>query len=321
MRYSLLALLALAFAPAALADSEIVIAIRYLQAVGVSHSHLYLYREDGTLLRRLTNDNSGQERNPLFSPDGREIVFTRAVAAGDEVWSVEPLGRNLHRVAAAPDWYSAAKDSPYFTDSDDTPGVEPGLPEGEVRHHLAPDKSSELVLRPSPYEDDQVDGKGLGKNYLLRDLRRHQDFVFAKMPGFFGVQDLLHGNLDGSQYYLFAGPLRVTFFWLHLNSTDGDTVFALDLDRHRLVRLSPNWASPVPLPGESAFLTVKEERYVPIPKSEKTANCSVIERWDATLHRVRYARPGTAAIQYGFSMYRPKGKPAVICNIVVPRKE
>jgi hypothetical protein len=28
-------------------DSEIVIAIRYLQAQGTSHSHLYLYREDG----------------------------------------------------------------------------------------------------------------------------------------------------------------------------------------------------------------------------------------------------------------------------------
>ena len=32
-------------------DSEIVIAIRYLQADGISHSHLYLYREDGKLLR------------------------------------------------------------------------------------------------------------------------------------------------------------------------------------------------------------------------------------------------------------------------------
>jgi hypothetical protein len=43
------------------ADSEIVIAIRYLQAEGTSHSHLYLYREDGKLLRQLTKDNSGQD--------------------------------------------------------------------------------------------------------------------------------------------------------------------------------------------------------------------------------------------------------------------
>ncbi len=35
-------------------SSEIVIAIRYLQAEGTSHPHLYLYREDGKLLRQLT---------------------------------------------------------------------------------------------------------------------------------------------------------------------------------------------------------------------------------------------------------------------------
>jgi len=31
--------------------SEIVIAIRYLHADGINHSHLYLHREDGKLLR------------------------------------------------------------------------------------------------------------------------------------------------------------------------------------------------------------------------------------------------------------------------------
>ena len=53
-------------APAA---SEIVIAIRYLQAEGTSHSHLYLFWEDGKLLRQLTNANSGQDSAPIFAPD------------------------------------------------------------------------------------------------------------------------------------------------------------------------------------------------------------------------------------------------------------
>ena len=38
------------------------------------------------------------------------------------------------------------------------------------------------------------------------------------------------------------GLLRLAFFGLHLNSTDGDTCFALDLNGPKLVRLSPNWA-------------------------------------------------------------------------------
>src|ERR1700682_5755806 len=59
------------------ATSEIVIAIRYLQAEGTSHSHVYLYREDGKFLRQLTTDDSGQDVDPVFAPEGEVIVFTR----------------------------------------------------------------------------------------------------------------------------------------------------------------------------------------------------------------------------------------------------
>jgi Tol biopolymer transport system component len=70
-------LLLLSTPPISRGDSEIVVAIRYLQAKGTSHSHLYLYREDGKLFRQLTNDNSGQDSDPIFAPNGETIVFTR----------------------------------------------------------------------------------------------------------------------------------------------------------------------------------------------------------------------------------------------------
>ena len=96
MRRWLLALVALAaFASAgalpAASPREIVVAIRYLQAEGTSHSHLYLYREDGKFLRQLTNDNSGQDFDPIFAPDGATIVFSRekATDAAPEFWSVD----------------------------------------------------------------------------------------------------------------------------------------------------------------------------------------------------------------------------------------
>ena len=62
----------------------------------------------------------------------------------------------------------------------------------------------------------------------------------------------------------------------------------------------------------TAFLTFTENRYVPIPASEKTANCSYIGRWDEKLNHIRYAREKSAAICYGMSMYRPGLMPAVI---------
>src|SRR6266705_6308739 len=94
-----------AIAGGAYADSELVIAIRYLQAQGTSHSHLYLYREDGKLLRQLTNDNSGQDVAPIFSPDGETIVFTREKPNNvREFWSVKPRGTDLKKLDARPDW-------------------------------------------------------------------------------------------------------------------------------------------------------------------------------------------------------------------------
>src|SRR5205809_4494032 len=93
-------------------ESEIVVAIRYLQAEGTSHSHLYLYREDGKLLRQLTNDNSSQDSAPIFAPDGASIVFTREKPGGiREFWSVDLFGKVSKKSKAEPDWYVAVKSS------------------------------------------------------------------------------------------------------------------------------------------------------------------------------------------------------------------
>src|SRR5947209_15508587 len=99
------------------ASSEIVVAIRYLQAEGMSHSHLYLYRDDGKFLRQLTNDSSGQDVDPIFAADGGTIVFTREKGNSSplEFWSVQPLGTDLKKLDAAPNWYEQTRTSPYFT--------------------------------------------------------------------------------------------------------------------------------------------------------------------------------------------------------------
>ena len=323
----------IALAPRAFAVEEIVVAIRYLQAEGTSHSHLYLYREDGKFLRQLTNDNSGQDVDPVFAPGGETIVFTREKTGKPlEFWEVDPRGIGLKKLEAAPDWYAATKTSLFFTNREIEKPVEQSAspsptapPEGsatssptpkknpEPQTYTAPDKSVELVLREDPSDpDDQINGEGHGKHYILRYLKTGVEANFGALPGFFGAFEILHENQNQDRQFLFDGLLRVAFFGLHLNSTDGDTCFALDLNGPRLVRLSPNWAAPVPLPGESAFLTLTENRYVPIPGSTKKANCSYVEHWDAELKNIRYARPNNAAIFYGASMYRPERTPTTI---------
>ena len=308
------------------ARGEIVIAIRYLRAKGTSHSHLYLYREDGKLLRQLTKDNSGQDVAPIFDSTGETIVFTREKPNKVvEYWTIKPRGEGLKKLDAAPPWYVDAKTSPYFTniepesESSPTRGASPESSESPVESptptpsYKSPDGTFEIVLREDPNDEaDQVDMPGHGAHYLVRDLKSGTETAFADISGFEGAFGILHERQNLERHFLYDGALRLAFFDLHLNSSDGTTVFALDLMRKRFVRLSPNWATPFPLPGENAFLTFTENRYVPIPKSTKTANCSYIEHWDDNLTRFRYARENTAAICYGFSMYRPGKHPSVI---------
>jgi len=311
-------------APISRGTPEIVIAIRYLQAQGISHSHLYLYRENGKLLRQLTNDNSGQDSGPIFAPDGAAIIFTREKPNNvHEFWSIDPRGPGLKKLEAAPDWYTQAKSSPYFTNVEPEESTSPSptaSPEESASpaetpppSYKSPDNSVELVLREDPKDEaDQINGEGHGKHYLLRDLKSGREIAFGDLTGFIGVFEILHDNRDPDRHFLFDCPLRLAFFGLHLNSTDGDTCFALDLSGPRLVRLSPNWAAPIPLPGEAAFLTFTENRYVPIPGSKKTANCSYMERWGEKLNKIRYAREKSAALCYGASMYRPGLSPPTI---------
>ena len=132
------------------AASEVVVAIRYLQAEGESHAHLFLYREDGPLLRQLTKDESGQDRDPMFAPNGETIVFSREISENKfEFWSVEPRGGALKRLDAEPEWYSGAKNSPYFAWPDLGSGDdESATPFGQRGPRFrTPDGSVEMVLR------------------------------------------------------------------------------------------------------------------------------------------------------------------------------
>lgn len=301
----------------AYASSEVVVAIRYLQAQGESHAHLYLYHEDGTPLRQLTKENSGQDLDPIFAPDGQTIVFTRELREKKfEFWSVGTNGENLTRLEAEPEWYASTKSSPYFgwPEIEGSGDDESATPFGQrTQRFRAPDGSIELVLREvKDDEGDAINGPEHGKHYVLRDLKTGKSTEFPKIPGFEGAVEQLQIKGKEDQRFLFDPPLRLAFFGVHLGSTEGDTNYALDLTGPRFIRLSPNWAAPFPLPGEGAFLSMTYVRYVPIPGTNKTANCSYLERWDATLKKVRYAKEGTAAICYGASMYRPGKTPATV---------
>ncbi len=313
----LIALAFVATVTTSAAASEVVVAIRYLQAQGESHAHLYLYRDDGTLLRQLTKEERGQDLDPMFAPDGETIVFTKEIAENKfEYWTIEPKGGGLAKLATQPEWYVNTKTSPYFVWPEiEGSGDDESAPAfgARTQRFRAPDGSVELILKEvKGDEGDAENGPEHGKHYVLRDLKSGKSIAFPKIPGFEGAVEQLQLKGSNDARFLLDPPLRVAFFGVHLNSTDGDTDYALDLTNRRFVRLSPNWAAPFPLPGDGAFLSMTYNRYVPIPGSTKTANCSYLERWDSNLKKIRFAREGTAAVCYGASMYRAGKTPAIV---------
>jgi len=294
------------------AVSEIAVAMHYLQAGGVSHSQLYLYREDGTLLRQLTKEKLGQVKSPVFAPDGKTIVFNVQKGKETEYWSVEPKGGNLRKLGAAPVWFAESKGAPCFVYPASDEELD-GMLKTPLRF-VTPDGTQELVLVHNT-EDEQkqsdYDQWQYGKHFQVCDLKTGKMTEAGGMAGFFGLYGVLHLGDEPKAVFLIEPPMRVAFFFMHLDSTEGDTVLALDLDHLCFTCLSPNWATPFPLPGEAGFLTLTENRYVSIPHSEKTANSSYVEHWDSNFKKVRYGSDA-AAVCYGASMYRPGGKPSVV---------
>src|SRR5206468_4384884 len=185
---------------------------------------------------------------PIFAPDGETIVFTRQKPNdAREFWSIDPRGTKLKKVDAAPDWYSATKESPYFTSGgeEEAPSPLPTPPQEESpssatpesaeqgEHQSvtaldavaeakdrppetikAPDGSGEIFWRKGEDKEDPLDWI-----MWFRDSKSGQETKIGKLRGFPSFEPLQIGqNKDGQ--FLFEGPLRLTFFSCHLNSSD-----------------------------------------------------------------------------------------------------
>src|SRR5205085_2812992 len=124
-------------------------------------------------------------------------AFTREKEGSPlEFWNVRPLEDAPKKLESTPDWYEQAKTSSYFTNRD-VSGTESPQPSsspnaagmmGERKTYKAPDGSVELILREDPSDpDDQVDGPGHGKHYVLRYLKTGVQADFGTLPGFLGA--------------------------------------------------------------------------------------------------------------------------------------
>jgi hypothetical protein len=326
-------LAALAILPAVIAsadaaiDNEVAVSIRYLQITGISHAHIFLYAWNGKLLKQLTTDDSGQHVNPVFSPKGGEVIFTRLLKTGNELWAVTTDTGKLRKLDAPPPWYAEAADSAtpfvllnlqweqYYNEQmqqsvDSSPRPTP-VQTPRPSKIVTIDGSLEIRLDRSGDDTRDYDNEQLGRLYRVRDLKTGEESVLGTWQNFETMWNPLHLRGHDEQYFLIDPPLRTVFFHRHLNSSDGDTCYALDFNRKRVVRLSPNWATPFSIPSESSFFAWAQVRYMPLGDGKRTVNCSYLDRWNEKFEKVRFGRDAPA-ICYGASLWRPEKPPVTI---------
>jgi len=183
-------------------------------------------------------------------------------------------------------------------------------------HYPVPDGSVELIYEefdenePEATQEDYYDVQA--RHTFLHDLRSGSKVELSSLPGCEGIGHPLKLSDKIHSVYLLEPPLRAAFLDRHLNSTDGTAIFALDLQKRRLVRLGPNWATVYPLPEAPIFYTVTTERYQELGDG-RTVNCSYLERWNVDFEKVRFADP-KVALCGGASVHRDSKPPLNILN-------
>jgi hypothetical protein len=324
---------------------SVVVAIRYYQIEGTSHARLYLFQRDGKQVRQLTKDSNGQDHDPVFSPDGGEIVYQRTTGEKEQFRAISPSGDKDRALESAPEWYaSQAAPPPAF-----------GAPEsievnGEKRLSLTakagdipfplPGGGLELTLKDDPERKQAGDPDWFPKRTWLRETAGGKEVCLETFPVFspkragkekeFWASPLPGGSvaheerkdedirwestvaetilLRDKSPFLDSPPLLAAFFLQHRGSTDGSGVFAADLHEKRLYELTPNGGVLYALPGLPAFACVCTQRYLPLGDGKRTVNCSYLDLWDAKMRRVRFAE-ARPALFYGAALFVKAAKP------------
>lgn len=286
-------------AAAAVARADVAVSMRYFKTSGSEHHRLFLYSDDGKPIRPLTDADAADDTDPVFSPDGAHVVFSRKTAEGSAFHRVDRNGSYAKKLDAAPDWWKAVALLPAFADRHGGGVVAGESSEGEPGAHrfTAADRSAQLVIRPRKQNREALD-------IAVRIPADGVEKAGVDLPGFAGMLEVVTFRRSP---FLSIPPLHVAFVNGSHHATLGTSLLALDLRGPRFVMLAENGGRIFTLPERAGFFCVREIREQPRGDGMRTLNGARLEWWNAALEPTRYAAElgtfGGAAIEWEGKRY------------------
>jgi hypothetical protein len=283
----------------------VVVSNRQYLVQGDSTIHLYLYGLDGKLRKQLTNDPGQDDHGPMFSHDGKSILFSRVTTgaglpnqSGKYILSL--ADGSTTRVPDGAPTDAALKDYAPTTDTlefSDLAFENNALGDnGQGTMTLtSPDKSYELIeVRTDTTSTHQLKSPGSSKLQLVSSFPGYSKITDDYM------QDTFLSGKDGP-FLLGPKPYGALFVNRHR-----DSMWVLDLYRKTWHKIQPEW-----VPGDIYAPRNKGGFYFvrcsmePLGSTGKTVLSAYLEWWDARFHSVRLSPPLSAT--YGAATYYGPG--------------
>lgn len=285
-------ILSVGLSPSLAANDIAVVSVRQYLIKGKSNIHLYLYGLDGTLKKIVTKEPGIDDVNPVFSYDGKTILFTREATDAGRRAKAGKFVMDLESGEIHP-YDEATSDDPYIAWSM-TDHFEGAFAEGsegwmniDSSAYYSPDGRFHITRENNPAPG------GEGHVYFLSE-NQGSPVPIEKLPGF-----MLPEEIDGYESFLISndspyikgGDFYGVFMRHHLGSTDGEQIWGLDLNTKKWIKVSQNGALIYHPPTAAGVFIDTDELYQPLGNTDKTVNCNYLEWWDAHFKPTRYSPP------------------------------
>jgi len=292
--------------PLRAADSPLVVAANRQYVVkGDSTIHLYLYGLDGKLRKQLTNDPGQDDHSPMFSHDGKSVLFSRVTTGAglpnqSGKYILKLADDTMTRVAdgAASDAalrdYAPTTETLEFGDMAFDGNALGDNGQGTMAL-TSPDKSYELIeVRTDSSSTHKLKSPGSTKLQLV-----------SSFPGYKKITDdyMEDGFLASKEGPFLLGPKPYGALFVNRHR---DSMWALDLHGKRWHELEPDWVpGDVYAPKNKGGFYFVKCSLEPLGDTGKTVLSGYLEWWNSSFQSVLLSPP--LSVNYGAATYYGPG--------------